>query len=193
MGNSSDLRIDFVKPRHLPQIIALAQEYRLEGMASKQATELGFLVSNFEQEDYRVFLHLANHFYVLLEDEIMCGFVLAYSSDRIQDDEWLNLLIKSRYPDPFIVIKQICVRPDSTGRGLASLLYRHLFSQVREYPLFAAIALDPLNHPSIVFHENHGFKKIFQVTPPDGIPRGIWVRSLQSVNRKGIKSVFDCC
>ena len=136
MGNFGDLRIDFSKPRHLPQIIALAQEYRLEGMASRKAAELGFLVSNFEQEDYRVFLHRANHFYVVLEDDIMRGFVLAYSSDRIQDDEWLNLLIKSRYPDSLVVIKQICVRPDSTGRGLASLLYRHLFSQVRECPLF---------------------------------------------------------
>lgn len=184
MGNFGDLRIDFAKPRHLPQIIALAQQYELEGMAPRRAAELGFLVSNFEQEDYQAFLHRANHFYVLLEDEVICGFLLAYSSDRIQDDEWLNLHIKTRYPDPFIVVKQICVRPDSTGRGLASSLYQHLFSEAQECPLFAAIVLEPPNHRSVVFHEKHGFKKIFQVTPSDGIPRGVWMRRPQSVGRR---------
>lgn len=175
--NSSGLRIVVARSEHVPQISALAQTYNLEQMTSEQMVRLGFLVSNFNEEDYRVFVHRANHFYVLLENRNLYGFLYAYSSDRIHHDDWLNLLIKSRYPDPFVAIKQICIRSDLTGGGLATSLYQHLFNQVQKCRLFAVIVLEPVNHRSIIFHERHGFRKVFQVTPPDGILRGIWMRS----------------
>lgn len=177
VNQAGDLKIEAATSQHLPQIVSIAKASQLERMSSEQAMENGFLVSNFGEKDYRDFLRRANHFYVLLQKKNLLGFTLAYSSDRIQDDEWLNLLIKSRYPDHFVVIKQICIQPEVIGRGLATSLYQHLFGQVRECPLFAAIALEPVNHRSIVFHERHGFRKVFQVTPPDGIPRGIWMRN----------------
>ena len=171
------MRIEVARSEHVPQISVLAQTYNLEQMASEQVVRLGFLVSNFNEEDYRVSVRRANHFYVLLENRNLYGFLYAYSSDRIQHDDWLNLFIKSRHPDPFVTIKQICIRPDLTGRGLATSLYQHLFSQVQGCPLFAAIVLEPENHRSIIFHERHGFMKVFQVTPPDGMLRGIWMRN----------------
>lgn len=177
MSCSGDFRIGPAKPQYVDQIYALAQEYSLERTAPAQAAERGFLVSNFQEADYRDFLDRANHFYVLLEQENVCGFVLAYSNDRIQSDEWLNLPIESRHPAPFVFVKQTCVRPDLAGRGLATLLYRYLLSQTQGWPLFAVIVLEPLNHRSIVFHEKHGFKKLFEITPPDGMLRGVWIRN----------------
>ncbi len=177
MRTSSDLKIQGAKSEHLPQIVNLAQTYDLKQMAPEQLAKLGFLVSNFHEEDYRAFIDRADHFYVLLEDRNLCGFLYAYSSDRIEEDEWFSLLIKSRYPGPFVIIKQICIGPDLIGRGLASSLYQHLFSQVREYPLFTAIVLEPVNQRSIIFHERHGFRKVFQITPPDEMLLGIWMRS----------------
>ena len=171
------MRIEAANPEHVPEIVALAQTYNLEQITSEQAAKLGFLASRFEEEDYQAFVRRANHFYVLLDNKTLSGFVYAYSSDRIQDDERLNLLIKSRHPDPFIVIKQICVRQDSIGRGLGTCLYRHLFGQVHGYPIFTAILLEPVNHRSITFHERHGFKKVYEITPPDGMLRGVWMRS----------------
>jgi predicted GNAT superfamily acetyltransferase len=177
MINSSDLKIQGAKSEGLPHIVNLAQTYDLKQMASEQLAKVGFLVSNFHEEDYRGFIDRADHFYVLLEDRKLCGFLYAYSCDRNKDNEWLSLLIKSRHPAPFIMIKQICIRSDLIGRGLAASLYQHLFSQAREYPLFAAIVLEPVNQRSIIFHERHGFRKVFQITPPDGMLRGIWMRS----------------
>lgn len=177
MRNSNSLRIQGAKSEHLPQIVSLAQTCNLKQMASEQAARLGFLASNFQEEDYQAFIRRADHFYVLLENRNLCGFLYAYSSDLIQGDEWLNLLIRSRHPDHFVVIKQICIRPDLIGRGLATSLYQHLFTQVQEYPLFTAIVLEPVNHRSIIFHERLGFKKVFQITPPDGMLRGVWMRS----------------
>ena len=176
-GSSSGLRIVFARSEHVPQITALAKTYGLDQMTSEQAAKLGFLASNFNEEDYRAFVRRANYFYVLLEKRNLYGFLYAYSSDRIEPDDWLNLLIKSRHSGPFVTIKQICIQPDLTGRGLATFLYQHLFSHVKECPLFAAIVVEPANHRSIVFHERHGFRKVFQITPPDGMPRGIWTRN----------------
>lgn len=171
------LKIEAAKSEYLPQIVSIAKAYQLEQISSERAMEDGFLVSNFAENDYQDFLQRANHFYILLEDKNVQGFVLAYSSDCIQGGEWLHLLIKSRHPDPFIIIKQICIRADRTGRGLATLLYQHLISRAPGLPFFASIVLEPPNHRSIMFHEKFGFKKIFQITPPDGMLRGIWMRS----------------
>ena len=176
MSNYHDFKIELAKLEHLSQILTVAQKYNLEQMSPTDAAELGFLVSDFQEADYRDFLRRANHFYIVLENENVCGFVLAYSNDRIQENEWLNLRIQSRHSDPFIVIKQICIRPDLIGTGLATLLYQHLFNQTQGCPLFTAIVLEPLNNRSVVFHEKRGFKKVFQITPPDGMLRGVWMR-----------------
>ncbi len=169
---STTLRIEAVKFEHLAQIASLAKTYQLGQESPKQ--DNGFLVSGFEYEDYQESFPRANHFYAFLENENVVGFLLAYSSERIQDSEGLNLLIKYRNPEPFILIKQICIRSDHAGEGLATSIYQYLFSQAKEQYFFEATVLDPINYASIAFHEKLGFKKMFEETPPDGIRRGVW-------------------
>ena len=171
------LRIEKVNSRYIPQIFSLAITYQLKRMPPKQSKKLGFLVSDFKKEDYQSFLSYYNYFYVLLEQENVLGFLLAYSRDRIQKNEWLNLQIKFQYPNPFVLIKQICIRPDKVSRGLGKLLYKHLFEQASEEKFFAAIVLQPPNYRSIAFHEKLCFKKVIEITPPDSIPRGIWMKN----------------
>ena len=179
MAQYKALRIKNANSRHIPQIFSLARTYQLKRMPPKQSKKLGFLVSDFKKKDYQSFLSYCNYFYVLLEQENVLGFLLAYSSDRIQKNEWLNLQIKFEHPEPFVLIKQICIRPDQVGRGLGKLLYKHLFEQASEEKFFAAIVLQPPNHSSIAFHEKLGFKKLFETTPPDFISRGVWMKNFR--------------
>ena len=179
MGHYKALRIENAAFRYIPQIFSLARAYELRQVPPKQSKKLGFLVSDFKEEDYQSFLSHYQYFYVLLEQENVLGFLLAYPSNRIQKHEWLNLQIKLQYPDPFVVIKQICIRPDKVGKGLGKLLYKHLFEKALEENFFAAIVLKPLNYRSVYFHEKLCFKKVFEITPPDFIPRGIWMKKIQ--------------
>ena len=165
-----------VKQEYLPQVAVLAQTYELNDLSSGTAGETGFLVSAFSERDYQKFMQYDEHFYVSLAGETVAGFVLAYTSDNIQPDEWLNNLIKSRHPDPFILIKQICVDRDFIGRGIATSLYHHLFHVAPRWPHFAALVRDPPNLRSIAFHKKLGFYLVFEATPPDGIRREVWKR-----------------
>ncbi len=169
-------RITAVKQEYLSQVATLAQTYELGDLSPVTAGETGFLVSAFSEKDYQKFMQYDDHFYVSLAGETVAGFLLAYTSDKIQPNEWLNMLIKSRHPDPFILIKQICVNRNFTGRGIATSLYQHLFHEVPRYPHFAAIVRDPPNLRSIAFHKKLGFYPFFEATPPDGIRREVWKR-----------------
>ncbi len=175
MKPPNDFRIKPASHSHVGQLASLARSYSLREMASDRASEVGFLVSDFGEAHYHDFLGRANHFYVLLEKTSVLGFVLAYSSDRIQGDEWLNLLIKDRHPEPFVLIKQICIRQDVTGESLATQLYHYIFQHSPQSDLFAAVVLHPPNARSVTFHEKLGFIKIFEVQCPDGILRGVWM------------------
>ena len=175
MKQSRTLRIEAVNSEHLTQIVSLAKTYQLDQQSPPEKNlKMGFLVSGFEEQDYWELMARANYFYALLENQDVIGFLLAYSSDRIQDSEWLNLLIKYRNRVPFFVIKQICIRSERTREGLATSLYQYCLSQAKEQYGFAAIVLNPINYASIAFHEKLGFKKIFEEIPPDGIRRGVW-------------------
>ena len=55
--------------------------------------------------------------------------VLAYSSDRIQPEEWLNSRLRELYLEPFVVIKQICVCRERGSSGLGTSLYRHVMQE----------------------------------------------------------------
>ena len=107
----------------------------------------------------------------------MLGFVLGYSRERIQADQWVDSHIKSLHPEHFVLVKQVVIRAEMTSQGYASLLYEHVLGQAKDYPLFAAIVLDPQNSRSVRLHEKMGFRKVLEVRPPDGIPRGIWRRN----------------
>lgn len=176
MKPTESWRIEPAEPRHLREIAHLAETNKLKVMPPDVAPELGFLVSEFRESDYRHFLTHAEYFYVLLDNEAVVGFLLAYSRQHIPPDDLLGSLLKDRYSEPFVVIKQICIAAGSISRGLATGLYEHLLSQAPDCPLFAAVVLDPPNVRSINFHEKMGFEKVLEVKPRDGMLRGVWRR-----------------
>ncbi|WP_070015602.1 GNAT family N-acetyltransferase [Streptomyces nanshensis] len=104
--------------------------------------ESGFLVSAYEEADYRARLDTAEHFYVAIKGKDVLGFLLAYTSDQVQRDEWLNRRIKTTLGD-FLVIKQVCVARNAARSGIGSMLYYHLLEKWTESPVIAAV----VNHP----------------------------------------------
>jgi predicted GNAT superfamily acetyltransferase len=174
--NIENLVIQRATTEHLIDIFNLARSLSLQRMPSNRTKDQGFLVSEFQKEDYIAYIQKADHFYVLHEDDTLCGFLYAYSSHLIAEDEWMNQLIKSKHPDPFVLIKQICIQSDLMGKGLATHLYQHLYQQTADYPLFTVVVSEPYNQRSVDFHKGHGFKEVFRGTPPDGLPREVWKR-----------------
>ncbi len=173
------IQIQRATAQHIPAIVDLAEKWTLSQLPLETAQEKGFLVSNFTQEKYLRFLSYVDHFYVLYYQGELAAFLLAYSSRFIQPDEWLNLQIRQRHPNPFVLIKQIAVHPEHQGKGLASKMYTYLFQQTSGLPLFTAIVVDPPNKRSIAFHERLGFRKVFEAVPPDGLRRGVWKREAE--------------
>ena len=158
------------------QIAEIAAGYSLETLPPEAVRPGGFLVSAFDPSEYEGFVVRADHFYVLEEHGVVDGFVLAYSRERIRPDEWLNTQLSEARAEPFVLIKQICVRPCSVSIGVARFLYAHLFARTRGVALLAAIVLEPPNPRSVRFHERLGFEKVIELTPPDAKPRGVWRR-----------------
>jgi len=161
----------------------IESEYLLADLDVERAERGGFLVSGFSEGVYRHFVDSADFFYVATIDDEPAGFLLAYSRDRIQPDEWLNWRLRERHPDPFVLIKQICVAQRFSSRGIASQLYELIIEQGGELPLFAAVVIDPPNARSIHFHERHGFREVARATPPDGLLRSLWGRNLDPAIR----------
>lgn len=162
---------------HLHQIVQLAESRSLGGAAGAHrsaAIEGGFLVSAYTEADYRARLSTAEHFYVAVKGTEVRAFLLAYSSDRIEPDEWLNRRIKTTLGS-FLVIKQICVARDAARSGIASMLYYHLLEKWDTSPVIAAVVNQPPNEASARFHHKLGFQELTRLTPPDGMPRVVWV------------------
>jgi predicted GNAT superfamily acetyltransferase len=159
----------------IPQIFELAESLALQGLSSEERSKKGFLVSSFTIEDYLRLLGYVDHFYVAVQNSKLVAFMLAYSSIHIQDDEWLNLRIRDKYRSPFILIKQVVVAKEFMGKGIATSLYEYLMQCNSNMSYFVAVVLDPPNFRSIALHERLGFKQVCTATPPDHIPRGVWM------------------
>jgi len=168
--------IRLASPHDMDQIVELAAAYRLDSMSAADAERWGFFVSDFSRRDYTTFLDVADHFYVLDASGRIEGYVLAYSSERIQAGEWLNMKLREAYGDTFVLIKQLAIRKRATSKGYGSRLYDHVAKAAPGRRHMAAIVLDPPNRRSVAFHEKCGFHKIAEYLPPDGKPRGVWAR-----------------
>jgi predicted GNAT superfamily acetyltransferase len=163
---------------HLPQIVELAESRSLEGVPPENrsaATAGGFLVSAYTEADYRARLETAEHFHVAVKGDKVLGFLLAYSSDRVEPGEWLNRRIKDSLGD-YLVIKQVCVAGDAARAGIGSQLYHHVLDRWQGSPVMAAVVNEPPNTASSRFHRKLGFEELTRLTPPDGMQRVVWVR-----------------
>jgi hypothetical protein len=55
------------------------------------------------------------------------------------------------------------------------MLYYHVLEQWQQSPVIAAVVNKPPNEASARFHKKLGFQELTQLTPPDGLPRVVWV------------------
>ncbi|MEU5365089.1 GNAT family N-acetyltransferase [Streptomyces sp. NPDC005925] len=163
------------KEEHLEQIAELAASRSLDRTDRSTAAAEGFLVSGYAVETYRARLTTAEHFYVAVKGRNVLGFLLAYSDQQIEADEWLNRRIKTVLGN-FLVIKQICVSRSAARQGIASRLYYQVLEQWKQSPVIAAVVSDPPNEASSRFHRKLGFEELTRLTPPDGRLRVVWVR-----------------
>ncbi|MEE4543074.1 GNAT family N-acetyltransferase [Streptomyces sp. V4-01] len=160
---------------HVEQIARLAESRSLTGPdGARRRVAGGFLVSAYAEADYRARVETAEHFYVAVKGGRVSAFLMAYSSDRVEPDEWLNRRIKTALGS-FLVVKQICVAREEARTGLASMLYYHVLDQWDESPVIAAVVNEPPNDASARFHRKLGFQQLTRLTPPDGMPRVVWV------------------
>ncbi|RLD84545.1 MAG: hypothetical protein DRJ07_04820 [Bacteroidetes bacterium] len=169
-------RIIPTKEKYLEQIVPLANSYQINRLTESEINMHGFLVSGYNYKEYLAYLENTKYFYLCVYDGVVVGFILAYNDCNIQESEWLNMKIKAYENRPFVLIKQICVAKENLGKGIAKKLYEYLFEQIKQLVSYAVIVTEPLNIPSINFHEKLGFKKQFEETPPDGLKRGVWKR-----------------
>jgi predicted GNAT superfamily acetyltransferase len=169
-------KIEIVRaaPEHVPRILELAQSRSLGGADPAVASRDGFLVSGYPEEVYRARLVSAEHFYVAVKGADVLGFLLAYSDEQIEPDEWLNHRIKTTLGS-FLVIKQVCVARGAARQGVASRLYHHVLEQWTANPVIAAVVSEPPNEASTLFHRKLGFEELTRLRPPDGRLRVVWV------------------
>ena len=161
---------------HIPEIFAIAKDYDFDHLMHINNVKDGFLVSAYPEKTYKTFLTQSDHFYVALDHNTVVGFLLAFSSGLIPKFDWVGTQMRSRDARPFILIKQVAVRRNYLGKGLAEMLYQYLMERSQINPLLSVIVTDPPNDRSTRFHVKHGFEKIWDVTPPDGISRKVWCR-----------------
>lgn len=160
---------------HVPEIVEIAKSRSLDNVSRSTASKEGFLVSGFAADSYHARIDTAEHFYVATMGRKVVGFLLAYSDSEVGSDEWLNLQVKASLGE-FWVIKQVCVAHSFARKGIASKLYQNVLHRCVEKPVIAAVVAKPVNAASIAFHRSFGFEWLADYTPPDGLPRTVWVR-----------------
>lgn len=164
---------------HLAEIAGLAKSRGLDGLDETVARREGFLVSAYDETVYRARLSAAEHFHVAVQDGTVAGFVLAYGNRHFGADEWLNRHVADELGG-ILVVKQVCVSREAAGKGVGSLLYRHVLDRWTTTPVVAAVVAEPRNEASHAFHAKHGFAVGFTLKPPDGRLRNVWVRPAQA-------------
>lgn len=164
------------KEKYLGQIVSIANSYKINKLVESEINMHGFLVSGYNYDEYLTYVEYAEYFYLCVDDGAVVGFILAYADYNIKESEWLNKKIQAYENKTFVLIKQICVAKKFLGKGIAIKLYEYLFEQMKQPVSYAVIVIEPLNLPSINFHEKLGFKKQFEDIPADGLRRGVWKR-----------------
>jgi GNAT superfamily N-acetyltransferase len=141
------VRIRPAQTADLDAVLKIAESRALT-VTGEDPTAQGFLVSGFSREQYAELLERAEYFYVAVvaDDDVVVGFVVAYGSERVKDDEWLNREMEVYFPE-FTVIKQVATSPDHAGRGVGSLLYQRVLE--RNYVLHRSVPI-LLGPPGVV-------------------------------------------
>ena len=144
---------------HLPGIYAIARSYDRDQLIQSNSMQDGFLVSAYSEDLYTRFLTASDHFYVALEDNVVIGFLLAFSRNLIPEFDWVGTKMKTRDHRLFILVKQAAVQRSHLGKGVAMLFFQYLANYSQYQPLISVTVADPPNPRSVRFHKKLGFKK----------------------------------
>lgn len=155
-------------------IVELAASRSLAAVGGDQATSDGFLVSDLERAEYEHRIQESRYFYVATDDHRIVGFLMAYTSEQLRGDEWLNRRVLATL-GAFTVIKQVCVARSHARQGVGSRLYHELLVGHPREPVVAAVVNEPRNEASNNFHRKLGFEELTSLTPPDGRHRLVFV------------------
>lgn len=172
------MEISTVTDNDIREIAALEESLLL----SNHGNNNGFLVSAFSEEKYRKFASVYEYFYKMTDGDKIVGVIMAYKSEHISPDDKNNSLIKHVLKADFVLIKQVFVSPQYFNRGIATQLYKHLFSVIEDCtPVVAVVVMEPLNVSSCEFHKKRGFSEFLNFVPdadPDNVvrKRSAWIR-----------------
>lgn len=178
--------ISKVNESDIKEITALQESL----LFSKHGNNNGFLVSAFSEEDYRHFTTVYEYFYKITDNDKIIGIIMAYNSKNILPEDKNNSLLKHVIKTEFVLIKQIFVSPQYFNQGIATKLYKHLFSLVEVHlPIVAVVVMEPFNVSSCEFHRKRGFIEFLNFVPDadaDGIvrKRSAWVKPAQDGQSK---------
>ncbi len=174
------MEISKVVAADLQAIVALQNTLLLDEYGANAGK--GFLVSRFTTEDYGRFAGEYEYFFKATENGRIVGVLMAYESSAISPGDTTNSLLKYVLKKQFVLIKQIFVSPDMSNKGVATMLYKHLFSVIPDdRPAIAVVVMEPFNKISCEFHKRRGFSEFLTFTPDadrDGKTRkrSAWIR-----------------
>jgi predicted GNAT superfamily acetyltransferase len=181
----STMQICKATDEYIPAVTSLADRVALSHL-SEEERQRGFL-RPYTQSKYQDFARHAEHFYVLLLDKLLSGFVLAHSSDKIDlFGQEVYLRMKEIQELPFIVVRQICIAPEISNKGYGRKLYDFLFKRAEEdIPKYRAavnfIWKTPPNPASEKFHTALGWKELETYTLKNGTGVvGIWAHAINT-------------
>lgn len=132
----------------------------------------GFLVSGYSKEIYQGYLEQGAHFYVVEENDVVKGFLLAFDSESLEMTKIVNQKLHKWSSRPFIVIKQVCIERKAQRGGYGRLLYNFFIEEAKR-DIYLAIVTEPLNVVSIKFHQGLGFEEAFNFVAEDGMGRAV--------------------
>lgn len=170
------IEIRMARRQDIGEIYRLSQELAIERMDEAAMEKGGFLVSGYSEAEYEALLDSHEYFYVLLLEGEIAGFVIAQSSDAMEDG-LVYRLIRTLDDGPFVYIQQVCIGLMYQHMGYGQALYQRLLDG-ETAPAYACVVEGEklTNVRSISFHEKMGFTKAFQYTPDDGHRRAIYRR-----------------
>ena len=133
----------------------------------------GFLVSKYPKSQYVEYVQSLRHFYVLVKEDAIVGFLFAYEANQLDQTLKVNQAMRRKAKNAFVVLKQICIAIKHQRQGHASSLYEDFMNRIEE-DIYLSVVLEPYNAPSMLFHERLGFTMVHEVKENDGLLRGIF-------------------
>ncbi|MDP4084462.1 MAG: GNAT family N-acetyltransferase [Bacillota bacterium] len=136
------------------QIIDISKEYINREARHENGS---FLIRELVIDDVREHIH---EFYVAVHKDMIVGYVWindSYPKLRREHTKFNESADLSNV----VYIKQVAVQSAFARKGIASGLYDYLRENNSGKSLVACVAIEPMkNEPSILFHENKGFRQI---------------------------------